>query len=242
WHKMNPPQPTPAAGISQPGFAYDAVNRVFVLFGSQSQTDPRTWIYDLPKNRWRVLPIDRHPPAEKSCPVLAADTRNGIVLCNVRGDDGLQTWALDVARQKWTRLELDHQPDDSGSRNRVLLYLPDENLFVLENRTKEEQQIWTFRWAEAPPRPARPGDLRVTTQPGGATLTWQPPSRGPRLRYNIYRARGERPWDVEFNQVAKELRAATFKDAGLPEGEVYCYRVRGVDPQGNEGPPSKGEF
>ncbi len=238
WHEMNPPEPVPAAGISQPGFTYDAVNRVFVLFGSQFQTDPRTWVYDLRKNRWRVLEVGRHPPAEKSCPVLAADTRNGIVLCNVRGEDGLQTWGLDVAKEQWTRLELDHQPDDSGSRNRVLLYLPDENLFVLENRTKEEQQIWTFRWAEAPPPAARPKNLRVTTRAGGATLSWESPSGGAGLRYNVYRGRGERPWEVESAQVAEGLEATTFKDPGLQKGGVYFYRVRGVDSRGQQGPPS----
>ena len=133
---------------SQPGFAYDAVNRLYVLFGSQFESDPRTWVYDLEKNAWRVLEVKEHPPAEKSCPVLAADTRNGIVLCNVEGKDGLETWALDVAKPAWTRLKLPQEPDMSGNRNRVLLYLPDENLFVLENRTKDEQQIWTFRYAE----------------------------------------------------------------------------------------------
>lgn len=238
WHKMDPPEPVPAAGISQPGFTYDAAHRVFVLFGSQFQTDPRTWVYDLRENRWRVLDVKQHPPADKSCPVLAADTRNGIVLCNVRGDDGLKTWVLDVAKASWKRLKLEREPDDSGSRNRVLVYLPDENLFVLENRTKDEQQIWTFRYAEAPPVRARPQQLRVTTEPGGATLTWRAPSGNIAPRYTVYRGRGVRPWEFELKRVAEGVQQTTFKDTGLRQGGTYFYQVRGVDAQGHEGPPS----
>lgn len=238
WHAMNPPQPVPEAGISQPGFTYDAVHRVFVLFGSQFQTDPRTWAYDLRANRWRELQVKEHPPAEKSCPVMAADTRNGIVLCNVRTEDGLQTWALDVAKEDWTRLKLDREPDDSGSRNRILVYLPDENLFVLENRTKDEQQVWTFRYAETPPAKAPPTNLRVTTEPAGASLAWQAPPGDKGLRYNVYRGRGKRPWEVELRRVAEGVPKTAFQDTNLGPGEIYFYQVRGVDARGNEGPPS----
>ncbi len=47
-----------------------------------------------------MLDVKQHPPADKSCPVLAADTRNGIVLCSVRGADGLETWALDADKPR----------------------------------------------------------------------------------------------------------------------------------------------
>jgi len=239
WHEMNPPEPVPDAGISQPGFTYDAVNRVFVLFGSQFQKDPRTWAYDLRANRWRELQVKQHPPAEESCPVLAADTRNGIVLCSVKGgEDRLETWVLDVAKPEWTRLKLQREPDFSGSRNRVLIYLPDENLFVLENRTNDEQQIWTFRYAEAPADKPRPQDLRVVTEAGGARLTWQAPADGASLRHNVYRGQGTRPWQVELKRVAEGLQQTEFKDTGLQQGGTYFYQVRGVDTQGNEGPPS----
>jgi hypothetical protein len=158
WLRLQPKGPQPAANLSQPGFTYDAVNKVFVLFGSQFADDPRTWLYDLPTNTWRVLKTDRSPPSDKTSPVLAADTRNGIVLCSVltrNESTSLETWALDVAKATWTKLQQPADaPGDSGARNRSLLYLADQNLFVLENRTKDEQQVWTFRYAEASAPPA----------------------------------------------------------------------------------------
>src|SRR5207248_9029337 len=77
WHDLKPKN-APPTNWSQPGFAYDAVNKVFVLFGSQFTTDPRTFLFDLVKNEWKVLKTNTQPPFEKSSPVLAADTRNGI--------------------------------------------------------------------------------------------------------------------------------------------------------------------
>lgn len=233
WHEMKPAS-SPPPGVSQPGFTYDAVHRVFVLFGSQFQTDPRTWVYDLRKNVWRVLEVARHPPAEKSSPVLAADTRNGIVLCSVRGAEGLETWALDVAKARWTRLDLEREPDPSGNRNRVLMYLPDENLFVLENRVKDEQQIWTFRYVDAPPPTPRLQDLKVVTEPDGATLRWQPPAQGKALRYHVYRGQGEKPWEVKLKPIATGDQGTTFRDNGLRQGAVYYYRVSAVDAGGQE--------
>jgi len=237
WYRMNP-KPAPTSNISQPGFTYDAVHRVFVLFGSQFGTDPRTWLYDPRKNQWRVLQTAQHPPAEKTSPVLAADTRNGIVLASVDGPNGHETWVLDVAKAEWRKLQLDVEPDRSGARNRVLIYLPDRNLFVLENRVKREQQIWTFRYADAPAPPPRPEALRVETGPGEALLRWQPP-RGQQPRgYNIYRGQGEKPWEVQFEKIAENVTNTRYKDTHLEPGTIYFYRVRAVDAEGAEGPPS----
>jgi hypothetical protein len=192
-------------------------------------------VYDLRGNTWRVLDVDAHPPADKSSPVLVADTRNGIVLCSVRGADGQETWALDVGKPRWTRLNLAPEPDPSGNRNRVLLYLEDENLFVLENRTKDEQQIWTFRYAEAPPPPARLENLQVVTEADAATLTWRPSSAERPFGVNVYRGQGERPWEVELKLIAKAATAnASFTDRNLLQNTIYHYRVREVAADGRE--------
>jgi len=231
WHKMDP-KPAPPASLSQPGFTYDAVNRVFVLFGSQFASHPETWVYDLRKNAWRVLDVKEHPPADKTSPVLAADTRNGIVLCCVQtageDDNALQTWALDVAKSTWTRLKAGREPDPSGNRNRVLLYLPDRNLFVLENRNKDEQQIWTFRYADAPPPPFRIQGLKVGAEADHATLTWELTSAYMRPQFDVYRGEGTRPWEVDLKRVAEGIVGTKHVDRGLRKGVCYFYQVRNV--------------
>lgn len=241
WHRMKPAG-GPSPRESQPGFTYDAVNRVFVLFGSQFGTDERTWLYDLRKNEWRVLDVAQHPPGAKTSPILAADTRNGIVLCSVqRGekDSTLETWALDVARKTWTRLDVE-APPPSGNRNRVLLYLFDENLLVLENAVGKprEQQIWTFRYAEAPAPAPRPRNVAVTTLEDGALLTWSEPRGAKPAAYVVYRARGEKLWAGELEPIAKGVKSTAFKDGKVERGTIHSYQVRAVDAAGNEGTPS----
>jgi hypothetical protein len=250
WHRLKPSGPAPEANLSQPGFTYDAVNRVFVLFGSQFAKDPKTWLYDLRKNAWSVLETPEHPPADKSCPVLAADTRSGVVLCNVIGSEELETWTLDVAKAKWVKLETKGRPDKSGGRNRVLLYIPEKNLFVLENRTERieddpqtakrarEQQIWTFRYADAPAPSPRPRDLKASTSARGVRLTWQPPEGAGKVTYNVYRGEGEKAWEVELQPVAKGVGGTSFDDVKVTPATTCFYQVRAVDGSGKEGTPS----
>ncbi len=246
WHSLKPQGPKPAANLSQPGFAYDAVNGVFVLFGSQFSDDARTWLYDLKTNAWRVLQTNVTPPADKTSPVLAADTRNGIVLCSVlTGNEAkdLETWVLDVAKATWTKL--DHPadaPSDSGARNRQLLYLADQNLFVLENRTKDEQQIWTYRYADAPAPPPPLPRPSVAVDEKGATLTWTLPQGVTAV--DVYRASGAKPWSQGFTKLAEGVAGTTYRDVALPrDGSDYVYRIaasgepRRVSPLAHVAPP-----
>jgi hypothetical protein len=243
WHWLEP-EGGPDRDLSQPGFAYNPVHRVFVLFGSQFGSDPKTWLYDLRRNAWRVLETPSHPPADKSSPVLAADTRNGIVLASVLGEGGLETWSLDVGKAEWKQLDVADQsdeagPEPSGSRNRVLLYLPDRNLFLLENRTRDEQQIWTFRYAEAPLPAPRPQDVRVAVRPDGRTaaLRWSPPDQAGPYRYTVYRGEGERAWEVDWRPVVRGHGSTTLTDPIEP-GTVTWYRVHAVAADGPEGAAS----
>lgn len=241
WHKLDP-KGGPPNGLSQPGFAYDAVNRVFVLFGSQFASDPKTYLYDLRKNAWSVLETPEHPPADKSSPVLAADTRNGVVLCSVIGADGPETWALDVPDKKWSRLKLPEEPPKSGSRARVLLYLEDRNLFVLENNRggdnqPREQQVWTFRYADAPPVSPSVTNVRVATAPDAATVTWDAPA-GYKARYTVYRVEGDKFWSAEPRAVAKGVDGTRYVDRDVRPGTPYRYQVAATDAAGNEGAAS----
>ena len=250
WHEIGARESerdTPSRGISQPGFTYDAVNRVFVLFGSQFDDDPRTWIFDLRTDTWRVLDVESSPPAEKTSPVLAADTRRGIVLAVLHAGEALETWTLDVAKRAWKRLAVPTEPDPSGARNRVLLYLPDRDIFVLENRTKDEQQIWTLRLpssfdvASHLPAPASP---RVVVDANGAVVVeWDAVTAasagGSRFRYEVERGRGELAWRADFTSVARGLDVNRWIDpAPASSGEIVHYRVRSVALDGARSDPS----
>jgi hypothetical protein len=245
WHELNP-SGGPEHSLSQPGFAYDAVNRVCVLFGSQFSSDPRTWLFDLAKNEWRVLKTATHPPAEKSSPILAADTRNGIILASVKGAEHLETWALDVAKAEWRRLAVRFEPEQNdeganGDRNRVLLYLPDRNLFVLECRTKNEQQIWTFRYADAPASLSAPQNLRLSLRGDNeVVLAWSPPAdRGPR-KYNVYCASDANPAQRTWKLVASQLDQLSYVDSLRPDElmQPQCYRIEAVNDADRAGPTS----
>ena len=239
WHELKPEE-GPDNSVSQPGFTYDPVNRVFVLFGSQFGSDAQTWLFDLSKNEWRVLKTELHPPADKSSPILAADTRNGIVLASVKGADGLETWSLDVARAEWRRLDAGYEPEQNdeganGDRNRVLLYLPDRNLFVLECRTKNEQQIWTFRYADAPRPSPPPQNVRLSLQGDNAVrLEWSAPEDSDFRKYNIYRAADSKPWQRDWKLVAAEHEGTSFVDRldRANRQQPYCYRVEAIDGAG----------
>lgn len=245
WHWMNPKN-APPTDLSQPGFTYDPVNKVFVLFGSQFKSDPRTWIYNLPKNEWKVLKTEGEPPFDKSSPILAADSRNGIVLASIQGKDGLETWALDVAKATWKKLDVKWEGENqdksmNGNRNRVLLYLPGRNLFMMEVCTSKEQQIWTFRYAEAPEPLPKPHafKLEVLENNKGIYLTWFPPTDKMRWSYHIYRGVGERPWEVKWELKTKSKYDGPYLiEKGKTEKNIW-YRIHAVGKDGKEGPSSK---
>ncbi|MEX0701528.1 MAG: ThuA domain-containing protein [Planctomycetales bacterium] len=147
--------------------AYDAARKLHVLFGSQVTNDPHTWAYDVAKNEWRDLKPERLPPTSRNDAVLAYDSANQAIVAVVRvpgrgnGLIGhLETWAFDAGRNKWTAMKPATEPQGPSSRTRSLVYVPDLNLFVLESTitpfhrvpgVDREQQIWTYRFAEAEP-------------------------------------------------------------------------------------------
>ncbi|MEX0716719.1 MAG: kelch repeat-containing protein [Planctomycetaceae bacterium] len=223
WHWMQPDDPPPA-DISQPGFTYDPVHDVFVLFGSQTKDDPRTWLYSLGTNTWEAHETMPHPPARTNAAVLAADTRNGIVLANLKGKDGLETWVFDAGEKKWSQIA-GPQPDDSGARNRVLTYLPDINQFILENRTRE-QQLWTYRYAEAPAPLAGPIELSIEVdgETRAAALTWKLDQDETRP-ITVYRGEGEVSWKVKWSKAAENVADGAYRATDLPPGKITWFRV-----------------
>lgn len=204
-------EPEPRSGGSM---AYDAARRLHVLFGSQFNDDRHTWTYDVRKNEWRDMQPPTLPPTKENDPVLTYDPLHRVVLAIVKITTGkdedarheLQTWAYDAGENRWTRQQPAAEPDSTGNRARQLIFAPELNLAILENCTSRprEQQIWTYRFGEAPaataPQDAPPAPLARTSPPivedlvvsvlaaDRVELSWTPPTAAAVAGYLVERA------------------------------------------------------
>ena len=226
---------------AQPNFrsggqmAYDAAHKVHVLFGSQFSDDPHTWLYDLKKNEWLDARPPLIPPTKENDAVLTYDSVNRIVLAIVKITEGkdeaarhrLETWAYDTGANRWTRLNPQPEPQSSGNRARQLLFAPELNLAILENCPSKprEQQIWTYRYAEASTRQEPPArkprntsriveDAVVSVEsPTRVALTWAAPPDPTITGYHVERA----PVEVFTEDQLKRVKRNT---PPLPEPSV----------------------
>jgi hypothetical protein len=218
--------------------AYDAARKLHILFGAQFSDDPHTWAYDLQANEWRDLKPATMPLTDKNDAVLTYDPINKIALAIVKISEGseenakhrLETWAFDAGTPKWTKMNPAREPDASGNRARNLMFAPELNLAILEDRPHppgglHEQQIWTYRYAEAkastpPPSPKSHSQPRIIEDVVVSVLsakqveiTWAASSARDVVGYHIERA----PVEVLTEDQLKRLKKQT---PPLPEPSV----------------------
>jgi fibronectin type 3 domain-containing protein len=247
WTRMQPPkQPAFRSGGNM---AYDEANKQFILFGSQFSDDPHTWAYSLTDNRWTDLNPATQPPTDKNDAVLTYDPLNKVVIAVVRVREGksdekahLETWAFDPAKRTWTKMNPPREPTPSGNRARLMTFLPDHGVALLENRTPSEQQVWTYRYASpaVDHDPPAPTGLTLSAGKKSVTLAWKPSASKSVARYVIYRGEGEQPWKADLRRVgvvkAGELK---FVDHTVKPGVVYHYAVAAEDAKGRAGARSR---
>lgn len=221
WTRMNPKlQPAWRSGGNM---VYDQARKLHILFGAQFSDDPHTWAYDLAKNEWRDMKPEKMPPTDRNDPVLAYDAANKVVVAVVQvvdKSDGKEvagahheTWAYDAGKNTWTKMNPPREPDGWGNRRRIMVALPEQNLILMEMYvnptlrvagTDREQQIWTYRYADAKPEAASkpPTSIKARTQPRivedavvsvvspkELRLSWKPPAGGTDLAgYHVERA------------------------------------------------------
>ena len=240
WTWMRPKANLP--GRNTFGLAYDSKRNCFYAFGDQYGRDQRTWKYDLRSNSWTSLNPAHHPPKAGDGTVMAYDATNDVVIANLRqGTDKGQTlrretWAYLPGANDWKKLTTKGQPDPSGGRNTIMLYLPEYNVLVMENRTKKEQQIWTFRYGPGQARlgPDAPAGLCVDTAPQSAGLSWRPVKGA--VRYHVYRGTGAKPWLVDYVRVGSTpARKPGLSNWELKRGTVYYYYVVAEDAEKRQG-------
>lgn len=211
-HKSPKLQPEHRSGGN---LAYDAKNRVHVLFGSQFNDDQHTWTYDLHTDSWKDMQPPEMPHTDKNDAVLTYDAAAERVLAIVKITTGkednethrLETWSYDVAANRWTKLNPEREPDPTSNRARQLMFAPQLGVALLENRPSNskgpaEQQVWAFRTAERTPdwkpehsvnkRPRAIDDVVVSViGERHVEIDWQPglarEDEGP-LKYVVERA------------------------------------------------------
>lgn len=250
WTRRKPPvQPEFRSGGNM---AYDSASKLHILFGSQFSNDPHTWAYDIMKNEWRDMRPPEQPPTDKNDAVLAYDNVNNVIVALVRVVDErqgeevtkahLETWTFDVAKNVWKKMNPPREPDGWGNRRNVMTFIPDQNLVLLEhyvNPTERvpgvdrEQQIWTYRYAEAK-ESARPAVTKVPAQPRivedavvsvisakEVRLTWKPPAGKNSVVYHVERAPAE---------VYSEDQILRLKKDTAPLAEPSVGAVKAIGP------------
>ena len=242
WRWMKPSsQPEPRSGGQM---AYDSKHNVHVLFGSQFNDDPHTWIYDLAKNEWRDARPPTQPPTDKNDAVLTFDPVRGVILAIIKITTGkddearhqLETWTYDVPANQWNKLGPTVEPEPSGNRARQLMFAPELGLSMLENCPSKprEQQIWTLRPADAESEVSAPPDPRPRADPrivedatvsvlssNRVELVWRPTTNKGVAGYHVERA------DVEVFSEDQLLRLKK-QTTPLSEPSIGALRRIGV--------------
>lgn len=152
--------------------AYDSARKRHILFGAQFIDDPHTWAYDLAANTWTDLKPQVQPPSNANDAVLVYDAGHDVIVASVKssgkedGPGSYETWTYHGSANTWQKMEPKEAPPGFGNRRRIMAYLPDLNVTLMENYvnpvqkipgTSREQQMWTYRYAElASPLPAVP--------------------------------------------------------------------------------------
>lgn len=194
--------------------AYDSRRKRHILFGAQFTDDPHTWAYHLAENEWIDLRPKVQPPTKANDAVLAYDAGNDVIVASVKvgGDEqgSYETWVFDGAANTWKNMAPREAPPGFGNRRRIMAYVPDLNVVVMENYvnpvqkvagTDREQQLWTFRYADVtqrakavakPPVRTKPplvaGVVASVLGPRKVKVTWQPSRPAGVVGYHVERA------------------------------------------------------
>jgi hypothetical protein len=245
WHRPKPKdEPDPRSGGN---LAYDPVNKLHVLFGTQFGNDPATWTFDLKENTWTPHRPKPSPPTDRNDAVLAYDAASRKVIAVVRVIDRenkdevtaahLETWAFDAAKFTWTKLSPKVEAEGWGNRARVMLAMPELNALLLESVvhtpqmgkvTGREQQVWTYRTGEVkPPAVTAPANVRVRTQQDAAIIEWDPVPGA--KEYRVYSLVGETPWAAKLDDPdGRVVEGTKFWDKTPRRDQVPAYRVSTV--------------
>ena len=193
---------------------YDARRKRHILFGAQFTDDPHTWAYHLAENEWIDLKPKVQPPTRANDAVMAYDAGNDVIVASVKNGANAQgsyeTWVFDGTANTWKHMMPREAPPGLGNRRRIMAYVPDLNVIVMEDYvnpvqrvagTDREQQLWTYRYAEVnggaklaakePVRTRPPlveGVVASVLGPRQVMVTWRPSRSAGLVGYHVERA------------------------------------------------------
>ncbi len=221
WTRMHPKvQPAFRSGGNM---AYDVKRKRHILFGAQFTDDPHTWAYDLKKNEWTDLKPKVQPPTKANDAVLVYDEEHDVIVASVKSADSgdangsYETWVYLGDENTWKKMETKESPPGFGNRRRIMSYIPDLGVTVMENYVnppqkipgvEREQQMWTYRYA-APKREGKklyPPHCIVSSQ---SLLAF---TVADAVSYEIYEGDGDRSWQIEYRLADKRTTADVIKD------------------------------
>jgi hypothetical protein len=214
WTRKSPKTQPPFR--SGGNMVYDSRRKRHVLFGAQFTDDPHTWAYSLADNAWTDLRPTVQPPTKANHAVMAYDERNDMIVASVKssakedGPGSYETWVYDGDANTWKNMKPTGSPPGFGNRRRVMAYVPELNVIVMEDYvnppqnvpgTAREQQIWTYRYAEPKPTrkttpatvvrlgpPVVDGLIASVLSDRKVKLTWQPSPAADVVGYHVERA------------------------------------------------------
>ena len=107
WTLLYPENEPPGKRTYTPGFniSYDQSQKLFVLFGVKDGTDPRTFTFDIRKNRWKDMQPQTNPTYYKADPVMVYDSNNRVTVCVVanKQKNCLETWVYKAKLNQWQK-------------------------------------------------------------------------------------------------------------------------------------------
>lgn len=244
-------------GRNHAGLSLDTKRNKILMYGGQYLSDELTHIYDVATNTWTSHNISPRPPSTKtytysSAPSMAYDSINDIHLCIIYRESqadpkygSLETWAFDMKTMTWSEVAanepagLNMNGGGASVRGHNLSFSPEDNTFYLESVYKadtatsknDENQIWSFRYADGTAYGARPKAPEIITGSDNITVSWGAVS-GASL-YRIFRATGTIPNLTAFTPV-HETASLLLVDSAVTPGTIYYYRIAPVI-SGSEG-------
>jgi hypothetical protein len=247
WTRKNPKMQPPFRSAGN--MAYDSRRKRHILFGAQYTDDPHTWAYNLADNVWIDLQPKVQPPTNSNEAVLAYDESNDVIVASVKssakedGPGSYETWVYDADANTWKNMKPKESPPGCAPRRRIMAYVPDLNVIVMENYVNppqkvpgvdREQQMWTYRYAEPKEMPkavskkaarARPplveGLVASVLTGQKVQLTWQSSAGVDVVGYQVERAAVEVLTEDQLLRLRTDTRP-------LPEPSVGGIRAIGA--------------